>query len=45
MPALTYKTASIEQAEATFSSVAWKQQHLLSTLPTNQQFLRQLHSR
>ncbi|WP_437602576.1 tryptophan 7-halogenase [Sorangium sp. So ce590] len=43
MPALTYKTASIGEAEAVFGRVAQKQRHLLSTLPSNYQLLRQIH--
>ncbi|WP_437760932.1 tryptophan halogenase family protein [Sorangium sp. So ce1389] len=45
MPALTYKTASLEEAQAVFARVAQKQRHLLSTLPSNYQFLRQLHGK
>ncbi|WP_437490660.1 tryptophan halogenase family protein [Sorangium sp. So ce1014] len=43
MPALTYKTASIGEAEAVFARVAQQQRHLLSTLPSNYQLLRQIH--
>lgn len=45
MPALTYKTASLAGADAVFARVEERQRHLLSTLPSNYQFLRQLHGR
>lgn len=45
MPSLTYKTASIEAAESMFAEIKRKQEELRSTLPTNHQFLRQLHGR
>jgi hypothetical protein len=43
MPALTYKTESIQGAESVFGEVKQRQQYLLNTLPTNYEFLRQLH--
>lgn len=43
LPLLTYKTASVQKAEAAFAEVKRQQKHLLETLPTNYQFLRQLH--
>ena len=45
LPALAHKPESIEGAELTFSDVKQKQQHLLKTLPTNYEYLRQLHGR
>jgi tryptophan halogenase len=45
LPALTYKTESIQGAEAMFADVKRQQQHLLKTLPTSHEYLSQLHGR
>lgn len=45
LPALTYKTASIASVGASFEDIKRQQQELVSSLPTNHQYLRQLHGR
>jgi tryptophan 6-halogenase len=45
LPALRYKTASIEAAEATFAELRQRKEELVATLPTNHAFLRRLHGR
>jgi tryptophan halogenase len=43
LPALTYKERSIGTVEPLFARVKREQQELAETLPTNYEFLRQLH--
>ena len=43
LPALTYKTESIQGAKSVFAEVRRNQQRLLRTLPTNHEFLVKLH--
>jgi tryptophan halogenase len=45
LPLLTYKPESIKKAEPLFAEVKRQQKELLDTLPTNYQFLRQLHGK
>jgi tryptophan halogenase len=45
LPALTYKPESIKAAEVLFESVKQKQDEAVATLPSNYDFLRQLHGR
>lgn len=45
LPALTYKTESIQGAESLFGEIKRQQQSMLSSLPTNYEFLRQLHGK
>lgn len=43
LPLMTYKRESIRRAEPLFAEIKRQQAHLVETLPTNYQFLRQLH--
>jgi hypothetical protein len=43
MPALTYKPGSVRAAEQLFDEVRRDQQALVDSLPTNYEYLRQLH--
>lgn len=43
LPVVTYKTDSIQGAELVFNQIKQDQQHLLDNLPSNYEFLRQLH--
>jgi len=43
MPALSYKEESIQAAEALFASVQRQRQELVKELPSNYEYLRQLH--
>lgn len=43
-PALTYKPESIRAAERLFEEVQREQRRLVETLPTNYEYLRELHS-
>jgi len=45
LPALTYKKKSQQEAEPVFAEVKRQQQELLATLPSNYDFLRQLHGK
>lgn len=43
LPALAYKPQSIDAAEELFAAVRQQQDDLVATLPTNYEYLRQLH--
>jgi tryptophan halogenase len=43
LPLLTYKTASIEKARPIFEDVKRRQAELIASLPSNYEFLKQLH--
>ena len=43
LPVLAHKPESVARAEALFAEIKQRQQELLATLPTNAEFLRQLH--
>lgn len=45
LPSITYKPAAIKAAESLFESVKQRQRELVATLPTNYEFLRELHGR
>lgn len=45
LPALTYKPESIKAAELLFENVKHQQDELVSTLPSNYDFLRRLHGK
>jgi tryptophan halogenase len=45
LPIMTYKPESIKKAEPLFAKVKQQQKELLETLPTNYEFLRQLHGK
>jgi len=45
LPALAHRPESVQGAEAIFDLVGQRQQELLDTLPTNYEYLRQLHGR
>jgi tryptophan halogenase len=44
LPLMTYKPESVKKAEPLFAEVKRQQKELLATLPTNYEFLRQLHN-
>jgi tryptophan halogenase len=45
LPALSYRPESVRGAEPLFEKVKREQRDLVATLPTNLEFLRQLHGR
>lgn len=45
LPALTYKPASVKKADPLFAEVKRQQKHLIDTLPTNTEWLLQLHGK
>jgi tryptophan halogenase len=45
LPLMTYKPESVQRAEPLFARVKKQQKELLATLPTNYEFLRQLHGK
>jgi tryptophan halogenase len=45
LPLITYKPASVENAELRFAEIRRQQKELLASLPTNYQLLCQLHNK
>ncbi|HKS46436.1 MAG TPA: tryptophan halogenase family protein [Amycolatopsis sp.] len=45
LPAIAHKTDSIQVAESLFATIKSQQRELVASLPTNYEFLRQLHGR